>query len=134
MKGLKKFILTLVLALTVAGTAVADTYFQSETEFYNTVSKTSKNYRNAFVIVANEGDYEGFIGETFSDNTNDLDLLGYDGKYERVFVVFTNDVEVSKTALREALADTFYYYRLFELPGEYIKMINYFKALVDCVK
>ena len=134
MKGLKIIILALVFALTVVGTAVADTYFQSGTEFYNTISKTSKNYRNAFVIVANEGDYEGFIGETFSDNTNDLDLLGYDGKYERVCVLFTNDVEASKTALREALGDVFYYYRWFDLPGEYIKMINYFKALVECVK
>lgn len=134
MKGLKKFILTLALALTVAGTAVADTYFQSETEFYNTISKTSKDYRNAFVIVANEGDYEGFIGETFSDNTNDLDLLGYDGKYERVILLFTNDVEASETELRELLSDVSYYYRWFELPGEYIKMINYFKALVDCVR
>ena len=134
MKGLKKFILTLALALTVAGTAVADTYFQSETEFYNTISKTSKDYRNAFVIVANEGDYEGFIGETFSDNTNDLDLLGYDGKYERVILLFTNDVEASETELRELLSDVSYYYRWFEIPGEYIKMINYFKALVDCVR
>lgn len=134
MKGLKKFILTLALALTVAGTAVADTYFQSETEFYNTISKTSKDYRNAFVIVANEGDYEGFIGETFSDNTNDLDLLGYDGKYERVILLFTNDVEASETESRELLSDVSYYYRWFELPGEYIKMINYFKALVDCVR
>lgn len=134
MKGLKKFILTLALALTVAGMAVADTYFQSETEFYNTISKTSKDYRNAFVIVANEGDYEGFIGETFSDNTNDLDLLGYDGKYERVILLFTNDVEASETELRELLSDVSYYYRWFELPGEYIKMINYFKALVDCVR
>lgn len=134
MKGLKKFILTLALVLTVAGTAVADTYFQSETEFYNTISKTSKDYRNAFVIVANEGDYEGFIGETFSDNTNDLDLLGYDGKYERVILLFTNDVEASETELRELLSDVSYYYRWFELPGEYIKMINYFKALVDCVR
>ena len=134
MKGLKKFILTLALALTVAGTAVADTYFQSESEFYNTVSKTSKNYRNAFVIVANEGDYEGFIGEQLRDTSSDLDVLGYDGKYERVCVVFTDDVESTKKALKENLGDVFYYYRCFDLPGEYIKMINYFKALVDCVK
>lgn len=126
--------MALVFALTVVGMAAADTYFQSESEFYNTVSKTSKNYRNAFVIVANEGDYEGFIGEQLSDTSSDLDLLCYDGKYERVFVVFTDDVESTKKALKEALGDVFYYYRWFDLPGEYIKMINYFKALVDCVK
>ena len=93
----------------MAGTAVADIIFQSETEFYSPIFETSKVYSNAFVIVTNEyipvkgtqNHYpvQEFINKVRADSRI---ALGDDLQGSSIFFIFIWKLHLEKQAQGES--------------------------------
>lgn len=125
---MKKIFMMIALVLCVLGTAFADKYYKSESEFYRDIDESARKYKWCCVVdVFDEGGGSGFVGEY--DDDNEGAAFYYDGTKESVYIFFANDWKL----IDEAIKDEFKSWSLhwFEMPKNYYTALTLTKALVE---
>ncbi len=126
----KKIILIIALILCALGTAFAEKYYNSESEFYRDLDKAARKYKWCYVVdVFDEGENEGFFSE-FEDEVGEV--FYYDGEKEGVWIFFANDWTLIDKEIKESFESWALHW--FEMPKDYYKALTLTKALVEVCK
>lgn len=129
---MKKIFMMIALVLCALGTAFADKYYNSESEFYRDLDKAARKYKWCYVVdVFDEGENEGFVSE-FDDEYEVGALFGYDGAKEGVCIFFANNWAMIEEAIKEEFES--WSFHCFEMPKDYYKALTLTKALVEVCK
>ena len=82
----------IALVLCALGTAFADKYYNSESEFYRDLDKAARKYKWCYVVdVFEEGGDAEFASEFYDDEDEEGTMFYYDGTKESVYIFFAND-------------------------------------------
>ena len=127
---MKKIFMMIALVLCALGTAFADKYYNSESEFYRDLDKAARKYKWCYVVdVFDEGENEGFVSE-FDDEVGEV--FYYDGEKEGVWIFFANNWTVIDKEIKESFESWALHW--FEMPKDYYKALTLTKALVEVCK
>ena len=130
---MKKVFMMIALVLCALGTAFADKYYNSESEFYRDLDQEARKYKWCYVVdVFDEGENEGFVSDFYDDEDEVGAPFWYDGEKEGVYILFANDW----TLIEEGINEDFKIWSLhwFEMPKDYYKALTLTKALVEVCK
>lgn len=128
---MKKIFLIIALVLCSMGTAFADKYYKSESEFYTEFDASARKYKWCAVVdVFEDGFGGGYVG-SFDDN---CEVFYYDSNgNECVYIFFADDWQVIQAAIN---VEDFKSWSLhwFELPKNNYKVMTLTKALIEVCK
>ncbi len=130
---MKKIFMMIALVLCALGTAFADKYYNSESEFYRDLDKAARKYKWCYVVdVFDEGGDAEFASEFYDDEDEEGTMFYYDGTKESVYIFFANDWTVIDKEIKESFESWALHW--FEMPKDYYKALTLTKALVEVCK
>lgn len=124
---MKKIFMMIALVLCALGTAFADKYYNSESEFYRDLDKAARKYKWCYVVdVFDEGANVGFVSE-FEDEVGAV--FYYECEKEGVYIFCANDWTLIEEVIKEEFES--WSFHCFEMPKDYYKALTLTKALVE---
>ena len=127
---MKKIFMMIALVLCALGTAFADKYYNSESEFYRDLDKAARKYKWCYVVdVFEEGGDAEFASEFYDDEDEEGTMFYYDGTKESVYIFFANNWAMIEEAIKEEFES--WSFHCFEMPKDYYKALTLTKALVE---
>ena len=130
---MKKIFMMIALVLCALGTAFADKYYNSESEFYRDLDKAARKYKWCYVVdVFEEGGDAEFASEFYDDEDEEGTMFYYDGTKESVYIFFANNWAMIEEAIKEEFES--WSFHCFEMPKDYYKALTLTKALVEVCK
>ena len=127
---MKKIFMMIALVLCALGTAFADKYYNSESEFYRDLDKAARKYKWCYVVdVFDEVAGDGFASEFYDDEDEEGTMFYYDGAKEGVYIFFANDWKLIEEAIKEEFKS--WSFHGFEMPKNYYTALTLTKALVE---
>ena len=128
---MKKIFMMIALVLCALGTAFAEKFYNSESEFYRDLDEAARKYKWCYVVdVFDEGGNAGFVSEL--DEYEVGAVFYYDGEKEGVYILFANDWTLIEEVIKEEFKSWSFHW--FEMPKDYYKALTLTKALVEVCK
>ena len=130
---MKKIFMMIALVLCALGTAFAEKYYNSESEFYMDLDKAARKYKWCCVVdVFDEGENEGFFSEFVDDEYEVWEGFCYEAEKEGVCIFFAHDWTIIDKTIKAAFESWALHW--FEMPKDYYKALTLTKALVEVCK